>query len=108
MKELLKRAAAILTSAVLMLSIVPVETTGAFSLPAYIDSVTTAESNALFSSGKCGENLTWELDEDGTLNISGTGDMDNFQYDVSNDIDTVPWSRYRERTRLRRRCVCTV
>ena len=28
------------------------------------------------TSGKCGENLTWKLDADGTLTISGTGDMD--------------------------------
>ena len=26
-------------------------------------------------SGSCGENLTWTLDEDGTLTISGTGEM---------------------------------
>lgn len=26
---------------------------------------------------KCGENLTWELDEIGILTISGTGDMYN-------------------------------
>ena len=28
------------------------------------------------SSGSCGSNLTWELDSDGTLTISGTGEMD--------------------------------
>ncbi len=28
-------------------------------------------------SGKCGENLTWALDADGTLTISGTGKMDS-------------------------------
>lgn len=31
-------------------------------------------------SGKCGENLTWTLDSKGTLTISGTGEMDNFDY----------------------------
>lgn len=33
------------------------------------------------ASGECGENLTWTLDSDGTLVISGNGDME--QYDVS-------------------------
>ena len=28
-------------------------------------------------SGTCGENLTWTLDDEGTLTISGTGAMDN-------------------------------
>lgn len=27
------------------------------------------------TSGTCGDNLTWELSEDGTLTISGTGEM---------------------------------
>ena len=38
-------------------------------------------------SGTCGDNLTWTLDDEGTLTISGTGDMKNWpQY--SNDT---PW-----------------
>lgn len=27
---------------------------------------------------KCGENLTWTLDSDGTLTISGTGEMADY------------------------------
>lgn len=38
---------------------------------------------------KCGENLTWELDEIGILTISGTGDM----YDYSEDY-LAPWSEH--------------
>ena len=30
------------------------------------------------ASGKCGENLTWEFSEDGTLRISGEGEMNRF------------------------------
>ena len=30
------------------------------------------------SSGTCGDNLTWTLDDNGTLTISGTGDMYNY------------------------------
>lgn len=37
-------------------------------------------------SGKCGENLTWTLDANGTLTISGTGAMYNYQY-----VDQTPW-----------------
>lgn len=35
----------------------------------------TDEPKADASSGPCGENLTWTLDENGTLTVSGTGDM---------------------------------
>ena len=38
------------------------------------------------TSGKCGDNLTWTLDSNGTLTISGTGKMTN--YDDSYDS---PW-----------------
>lgn len=41
------------------------------------------------NSGICGNNLTWLLDEDGTLTISGTGTMAN--YSVGN---YAPWYRY--------------
>ena len=34
-------------------------------------------------SGSCGDNLTWTLDEDGTLTISGTGEM--YDYTIYNE-----------------------
>ncbi|MBR1457277.1 MAG: leucine-rich repeat protein, partial [Oscillospiraceae bacterium] len=37
------------------------------------------------ASGDCGEDLTWTLDADGTLTISGTGDMTDFSRDCE------PW-----------------
>ena len=37
-------------------------------------------------SGQCGKNLTWQLDGNGTLKISGTGNMD----DYFNDAD-IAW-----------------
>ncbi|MBR5806848.1 MAG: leucine-rich repeat protein [Oscillospiraceae bacterium] len=40
--------------------------------------------------GECGDNLTWTLAEDGTLTISGTGEMYNY------DSDTVPWYSYKD------------
>jgi len=39
--------------------------------------------------GVCGDNLTWLLDENGVLTISGTGEM----YDWASTAD-VPWSAY--------------
>ncbi|MBR5514991.1 MAG: leucine-rich repeat domain-containing protein [Clostridia bacterium] len=43
----------------------------------------SAETN----SGTCGENLTWTLDNEGTLTVSGTGDM--FDYDIIGNVS--PW-----------------
>lgn len=37
-------------------------------------------------SGKCGENVTWTLDDKGTLTISGTGEMDDWTF------NNAPWS----------------
>lgn len=42
------------------------------------------------ASGTCGENLTWELGGDGTLRISGKGEMADYTYD-----DKAPWDTYR-------------
>lgn len=42
------------------------------------------------ASGKCGDNLSWVLDSDGTLTISGFGDMDDHK------VANVPWAAYRE------------
>ena len=41
-------------------------------------------------SGTCGDNLTWELTEDGTLTITGKGAMEDY-----NDYADVPWYRIR-------------
>ena len=41
------------------------------------------------ASGACGENLTWTFDEQGTLTISGKGEM--YDYD---DASSCPWSEY--------------
>ena len=38
------------------------------------------------TSGTCGDNLTWTLDDSGTLTISGTGAMDNWSSNV-----LMPW-----------------
>ena len=43
------------------------------------------------SSGSCGSNLTWELDSDGTLTISGTGEMLDYYQEAWGYWNT-PWS----------------
>ena len=66
----------------------------------YFDDLEGKTSNAikskLIASGTCGENLTWTLDDDGTLTISGTGEMKNYVYDSDNDSINSPWWDYRE------------
>ena len=50
----------------------------------------TAQATASTSHGTCGDNLTWTLDEEGTLTISGTGDMENY---IGNNFS--PWNNVR-------------
>lgn len=42
-----------------------------------------ADDETAATSGTCGENLTWELSDDGTLTISGEGEMDDYDLDAS-------------------------
>ena len=50
-----------------------------------LDHSTASDMLAAMASDTCGENLTWTLSTDGTLTITGTGEM--FDY----TINTVPW-----------------
>ncbi len=50
-----------------------------------IDFNFSADAAEIVKSGSCGENLTWTLDSDGVLTISGTGEMTNYSY------YSVPW-----------------
>ncbi len=56
--------------------------------------ILTLPASAASYSGTCGENLQWELDtETGVLNITGTGEM--YNYDAWSGI-TPPWYPYRQ------------
>jgi len=55
--------------------------------PGYLSSL---GSNPDLPSGECGENLTWMLNSEGTLTISGTGEMQACNW------YTAPWYEYRE------------
>jgi hypothetical protein len=52
-----------------------------------------AADNDNIASGKCGANLTWTLDSEGTLTISGTGNMNNYGINPNN-ITSAPWGQY--------------
>ena len=53
------------------------------------------EENVNETSGKCGDNLSWVLDEEGTLTISGTGEMDSWSGDASDESENscAPWNQ---------------
>ena len=59
-----------------------------------VGSVSAAEPT-IVDSGNCGANVTYELDSNGLLTISGTGEMADYemQYDSASDeyITTAPW-----------------
>jgi len=46
------------------------------------------EGSTVLPSGSCGVNLTWEYDNNGTLTISGTGDITNYPSDFA------PWQKF--------------
>ncbi len=52
---------------------------------------TLCGKNGVIASGTCGDNLTWELYEYGTLHLFGSGAMNNYT-----SVTTVPWYDYRE------------
>ena len=49
----------------------------------------TAYSDEMIASGTCGDNLIWEIDNNGVLTISGSGEL----YDYKRTAD-VPWRKY--------------
>lgn len=70
----------------------------AFGYHVYFNSstgvMTITDSDIRYNiSGRCGENLTWTLDSDGVLAISGEGDM---EFDIYSS-DYAPWNSYRDK-----------
>ena len=76
-KGILKRLISTLIAVTIVLSLFP---EGIFNITV----------NAATASGTCGENLTWNLNSNGVLTISGTGDINNFSY-----TNYAPWYSYR-------------
>ena len=53
--------------------------------------LTAGASEEGATSGTCGDNLTWTLDENGLLTISGTGEMADYTW-----TERAPWDANRE------------
>ena len=64
-----KRIASILLAVMMIVTLLP------------LGLMDTAWAATFIGSGKCGDNVTWSLTSDGTLTISGTGDMADFEWD---------------------------
>lgn len=62
-------------------------------------SVVCQGGGTLYRSGTCGDNLTWDLDNNGNLIILGTGDMYDLAYDDESGSYTLPWVEYRSMIR---------
>ena len=73
-----KKILSVLLSMILVLGLVPADGAEFVSekMGAWIE-VQAAET--VSASGTCGDNLTWELSEDGVLTLSGTGEMDDWK-----------------------------
>lgn len=83
MKRFTRRLMALLLAAVFCLTLLP----GLALAEEPEGSIAPAEDeNQATGYGQCGENLTWELTEDGVLTISGAGDMDNWA------MSQAPWA----------------
>ncbi len=64
--------------AILMIAFIVLAMIGAFALAQPDDCAEASGETNETNGGKCGWNLTWELDDDGNLTISGYGQMDMY------------------------------
>ncbi len=73
-------------------------TAGAWSS---IVSATYRKPAATVASGKCGDSAAWKLDAEGTLTISGTGRMYDYEWPADRGGTTPPWlaNKYRDSIR---------
>ena len=83
MKKIWKQAAAILLAVILVVGVAPI---GAHSKNAA--SGLTLQASAATYSGKCGENVNWNLNTStGVLSVTGTGEMADYTYDTARPWD---------------------
>ncbi|MCR5522298.1 MAG: leucine-rich repeat protein [Clostridia bacterium] len=85
MKKVLNTVIAIPVCAVMLFGAVILTHTADIDLPD-IGALFATEASAA-SSGKCGENVTFSLNDEGTLTVSGTGEMMNYL-----SSSRVPWN----------------
>ncbi len=72
-KKLFLRQLALVMAFVMLISMLPVRSLAASEV----------------ASGTCGDDLTWNLSDDGVLTISGTGGMNDYDYYYNNEF--APW-----------------
>ena len=74
------------------------ETSADETLPeeALVDTYALPEDDGAVASGKCGENLTWSVDAENVLTISGTGAMWDYEevVDAQGGHTSAPWYAY--------------
>ncbi|MDO4371888.1 MAG: leucine-rich repeat domain-containing protein, partial [Clostridia bacterium] len=59
-----------------------------------------AASAETIASGNCGaegDNVTWTLDSEGVLSITGTGAMKDYGYDQGSFSPTTPWTQHMDK-----------
>ncbi len=75
----------------------PTTTTSTIVTTTAMTTTQTTSTTEVMSSGKCGDDAYWKLDNDGTLVISGTGET--YQYSailLDSDSNVAPWYQDRE------------
>lgn len=80
MRNKKKRMLSVILMAALIMGLMPVNTTGKVA----------AATGDYLDVGQCGANLTYVLDANGVLSITGEGEMNRFA-----DAASVPWFKYR-------------
>ena len=92
----IKKILASLMVVVMVLTAAPLSGFVGLELPDWFDFTPKASAAAVTDSGICGDNLTWELYDNGELIISGTGAMYDYytQYDGYYNTTTAPWGSY--------------
>lgn len=58
--------------------------------------------NSVFDSGKCGDDISWFLLNDGTLLFVGTGSMYAYTKKANSNLSSAPWSAYAETGKIKR------
>ena len=83
-----RRLLSILLAAVMLLSAVPL---------GVVEAAWAADN-----SGSCGESVTWSLSSDGTLTLSGTGEMANYKSSDTAPYYNAPWGSDALRLKIKR------
>jgi len=82
-----KRILSMVLCIVLTVGLLPAEV---FALDVQEEHSHSTATQNYVAEGTCGENVTWTLDSEGTLTISGTGEMVDYSF------KTAPWYSHRE------------